>query len=94
MKKRLEWCLKHQNYDWSRVVFTGESFFEITRSKIRMWGKRRPIRTKSHGFKIMVWEGISSRGKTCLKLSTNTINAQRYVETLEECLIEDMNVFS
>ena len=50
MKKRLEWCLKHQNYDWSRVVFTDESFSEITRSKIRMWDKRRPIRMKPHGF--------------------------------------------
>lgn len=32
-KARLEWAKKHQNFDWSRVIFTDESTFQLYTSK-------------------------------------------------------------
>jgi hypothetical protein len=36
---RVNWCLKNRNTDWSKVVFTDESYFLFHRNKEREWQK-------------------------------------------------------
>ena len=32
-KKQLQWAKKHKNFDWSQVIFTDESTFQLFTSK-------------------------------------------------------------
>lgn len=91
MKKRVEWCLKHRDTDWSKVFFTDESFFLINRYKSKYWAKKnsRKVVKKSRPSGLMVWGGISSRGLTSLKIDTRKINSEKYCSILEECFFED-----
>jgi len=34
---RLEWAKKHQNFDWSHIIFTDESTFQLYTSKKKVW---------------------------------------------------------
>jgi transposase len=91
--KRVEWCLKHRNTDWSKIVFTDESRFQLYRDKATEWGKRRRqiIRPKNSPA-AMIWGGISARGTTTLCFVKGTINAEKYIKILEENLVENMSV--
>lgn len=64
-KARLEWAKKHQNFDWSRVIFTDESTFQLYTSKKKVWqfiGRRKIFRTVKHPPKVHVWGCFSSQG--------------------------------
>jgi transposase len=41
MENRVKWCLKYRNFDWNNVVFSDESYFQMFRNKVKMWGKKR-----------------------------------------------------
>ena len=45
-----------------------------------------------HGPKIHVWGGISSRGTTVLKTFRSPMTAAKFVNILEECLLETADV--
>ena len=36
MQKRVEWCQANLNSDWSKVIFTDESYFQLFRHKVKM----------------------------------------------------------
>ena len=87
-KKRLDWCLKNRNTDWSRVVFTDESSFQMFGNSIKFWmRKNKPLyqRVPKFGPKSMVWGAISLRGASCLKFFSGTVNSDAYIGCLEEC---------
>ena len=87
-EKRLQWCLKNRSREWSNVIFTDESSFQNFRNTIKLWGKKRYLKMKSKTRKqIMVWGGISLRGTTPLKHVFGSINSDKYIEILNECLI-------
>jgi hypothetical protein len=36
-RNRIAWCRKYRHFDWSKVVFTGESYFLFFRAKCMEW---------------------------------------------------------
>lgn len=56
-QNRLKWCEKYRNFDWSRVVFTDESYFRMYEYKHRMWAKERPKKKAKKGSGFMIWGG-------------------------------------
>jgi hypothetical protein len=92
-EKRLKWCLDNQNRDWSMVIFTDESYFQLFRNKVREWAKSRPQKpTSKHGPSLMVWRGIGTRGTTILEIARGSINATRYQDILAANLEPSMVV--
>lgn len=89
---RLAWCLANRHRDWSRTVFSDESYFLLHRYKVMEWGRVRPHHPCPKYRKgIMVWGGISIRGTTPLKIARGKIDSDRYQDILDECLIDQMN---
>jgi transposase len=93
IENRLNWCQRHQDFDWERVVFTDESYFEYNRNKIPLWSREKPqIMTPKRSPAIMIWGGISLRGTTPLSIGTGHINSSKYIDILNENLIPAMEV--
>jgi len=64
-KKRLQWAKKHKNFDWSQVIFTDESTFQLFTSKKKVWqfvGRRKVFRSVKHPPKVHVWGCFSASG--------------------------------
>ena len=54
-RKRLKWYLNHRNFNWSNVVFSDESKFQLHRITQKQWGKKRvSIPVPKHSPSIMV----------------------------------------
>jgi transposase len=89
-KKRVEWAKKHIDDDWSRTVFSDETSFQLFQNTITQWYKyQRPIRPfPKNRQKIHAWGGFSSCAKTSLYCFTGIMNAEFFVQILEEQLPE------
>ena len=88
---RFAWCRRHINFtqqDWVRVLFTDESKFHLDSSDSRSREYRR-VGERFHdscviqrrslgGGSVMVWSGISSRGRTALVVVYGTLTGIRY----------------
>ena len=91
-RKRLKWCLDHRNFNWSNVVFSDESKFQLYRITQKQWGKKRiSIPVPKHSPSTMVWGAISARGKSILAIVNGSIDANKYRDILDEYLLETMN---
>ena len=89
---RLDWCEKYRGFDWSKVVFTDETYFQFYRTTLPEWCKKRPVkRAPQRGPTLMAWGGISARGCTPLAAAKKSVTAEVYQEILDECLIETMS---
>lgn len=85
VKNRLSWCKEHKKTKWGSWIFTDESRFELFRHKIRRWAKVRPeIGVPKFGPSLMVWGGISYKGKTKLIMIRGTINSEKYQDIMSE----------
>ena len=85
MENRVKWCQNNKNRDWTKVIFTDESYFQLYRHKVKMWGRKRPEKqSPKHGPAIMVWRAISSRGTSTLSMTKGSITADKYQEILNE----------
>ena len=88
---RLAWCQRYQRWtrqEWSRVLFSDESRYNLSHSdgRIRVW--RRPgerfadvciqERDRYGGGSLMVWGGIHTRGRTPLYLVQGMLTGVRY----------------
>ncbi len=40
-QKRLEFCYRYRNFDWTKCVFSDESKFQFYRTNVKVWGKGR-----------------------------------------------------
>ncbi|CAH1256352.1 BCAN [Branchiostoma lanceolatum] len=91
---RLRWCRRHRNWnrEWRNVMFSDESRFNLRQldGRVKVW-RRRGERfancctdkvTAFGGGSVMVWGGITSRGKTRLVIVPGTLNAERYRDTI------------
>lgn len=84
-EKRVSWCKDNAQTDWNSVLFTDEASFEVGGWKGRQWCRRgtRPIVEKmKFPHKVMVWGGISSKGKTPLFFIDGTLTGSGYIELL------------
>ena len=41
MQKRVNWCKENRNRDWSKVIFSDESTFEMISNKGEYWSNSR-----------------------------------------------------
>ena len=94
MQKRLGWCLKHRETDWSMVVFSDESKFQYfgPRNKVlTLKGKARPVAPRpSHSPSFMVWGAISLRGVTPLAIIHGSVDSVKYQDILDGHLLSTM----
>lgn len=77
---------------WNEVLFTGESRFNVdfADERLRVWRGRNERFDTEHiiqrdrygGGSVMVWGGISHRGKTVLLVANGTLNSQRYCDEI------------
>jgi transposase len=95
---RVKWCIEHTSFDWSRVVFTDETYIECGGYRSKMWHKsgKRPIRAKAKfPMKLMFWSAISveKRGTLisisgkfvkCAIFTPGSMNTERYTAMLSE----------
>lgn len=55
-EKRLAWCYANRNRDWSKVIFTDESDFQLFHNKVRERANSRPQKlTPKYGPTLMIW---------------------------------------
>ena len=95
-QNRLQWCIKHQQYNWKTVWFSDETYFEINRSTTLVWhkkGEKPNIPKSKFVVKIMCWGAISMHFKPNLAIVDTTMNAERYIETLQGYLLHQNSHF-
>lgn len=99
-KSKLSWSVE----DWSNVIFSDESKFDVCVGDHR----KRVIRTKQEAFHkdclkrtvkfptgVMIWGCMASSGLGCFEFVDGTINAVKYQQILQNSLlpsIETLNV--
>jgi hypothetical protein len=99
-KRRIEWAERHENWnvtDWSAVIFSDESKFNIYGSDVIQYCGRGPNeefhlwnvqqKLKHKGGKVMVWGCIMSKGFGQLVHVDEIMNAVQYVNILERGLL-------
>jgi transposase len=98
--KRMEYATSHLTDKFTNVCFSDEVIFQMNENRQLIWWNKnnedRPVFEESYDkAKVMIWGGISRRGKTDLyywKISKDlSVNAVGYTECLQETLIDKMN---
>lgn len=79
MRKRLEFCQSHVNFDWSTVMFTDRKRFlhkyrgsHLSRVTWAEQGERRKARSVNHAQCVNVYLGLTPQGLTPLHFVTGT----------------------
>ena len=91
-RKRVDWCQKYCTFDFSKVCISDESTFQLYRTKLRVWCKNRKTKgVPKYSPQVMVWGAISERGTTPLCFIKGTVNSEKYIEIMNECLLETMS---
>jgi transposase len=92
-RARLEWCYAHLNWsveDWSRVIFSDESNYEVLNRKNRLYIRRfRNDRTRFQRFQKRVHQG----GGICT-CTTYIHLSNEHIYQVNECLLEIQDKFS
>lgn len=105
-RKRLLWAKEKQFWvqrQWNSIIFSDESKFDVCVGDSR----KRVIRTKSETYhkdclkrtvkfpaSVMVWGCMSAKGVGNLHFIDGTINAQKYINILEDHLLPSINSLS
>lgn len=97
-KKRYGWCrlYKHWTTEWDYIIWSDESRFELFNNDSRNWVWRKKDErydvdclkpTVKHSIGVMVWGCFINNRLGPLVLVEGTLNADRYIELLEEHLL-------
>ena len=87
---RVQWAIKHKNDDWSRIIFTDETCYQLFRNIIRRWSLKPSAEVKripKNRQKIMVWGGISIKGLIGYHSFRNIMDSPYFVRILQDHLI-------
>ena len=78
------------NDDWNMTLFSDETAFQLFRNTVKCWHKEiQPIHPMSKDrVKIFAWGGFCVMGKTSLFCFRQIMNAEFYVEILENHIPE------
>ena len=100
-QRRREWANTFSSWtdeDWSNVIFSDESKFNLFGSDGRQWCWRRPghdyddvyvqKKVKHGGGSIMVWGCITSRGVGRLYRIDGRMDAEKYTQILRHSLLQ------
>lgn len=98
-KKRLEFAIKNKNRKWSTILFCDETSIELqpcinSKNNIQYATSRnqvKPFQTFKHPMKVHVSAGISWYGKTDVHIFTDNLNADLYVQILQNTIIPCAN---
>ena len=91
---RVDWVLKHQNYDFSKVVFSDECSIWMRECQGRMWlkkGKQHYVGTKAYYPKVHMWGAIGIDGIVGIHVFQGNLNAPRFKAILKNSLILQVN---
>ncbi len=95
-EKRVEYAQFHLNDQFSNVIFSDESRFEMNSNRKKIFvfkGDERPRKTKLNpNYSIMVWGAISKRGKISLTFVEDTMNKEKYIEVLNNFLLPSASI--
>ena len=95
--KRLKYCVKYQNFNFRKVLFSDESLFQLNGNNEKQFylkGQKVARKKKFNpNTKIMVWAAISYQGKTSLKIVSDTLKTDGYLKILKEKRNEMRNLF-
>jgi transposase len=90
IEKRLFWANDNLDRDWTRVIFTDESTFELNCQVTRAWqirGKPKIYRTVKHPAKVSVWGCFSSKGFGKLVIISGILESNQMVDIYENGLL-------
>lgn len=98
-QKRIEYCLLHKFDKFSNVIFADEAIVQMQENRLLLWHSNdedRPEMEMIHNNKkLMVWAGISRKGRTDIKIfridKGETCDAKTYAETLKLYCIQKGN---
>ena len=89
-QKRLLWVRQYLQDEFTDVVWTDETTVQLEtyrRFCCRKRGQKPHYKPRpKHPTKVHVWAGISYRGSTRICIFDGIMNADLYVQILEECL--------
>ena len=105
-RRRLLWARAHRHIDWTKVIFSDETTFQLRRGSAggtlyvyRRNGLRQRIRTAipipyvERPGSVTIWGCMSMHGFGCLEAFTGTMNAEHYTEnTLPNFLIPSIHL--
>ena len=104
--KRRKWCKERLNWsveDWSRVIFSDESNFQVFNRKSIVMVKRLGSekfdtkfcvpRLQGGGGSVGIWGCISHKGIGYSNIYEGRINQYAYIDTLESCLKPSISHF-
>jgi transposase len=85
-KTRLDWALKHQNYDFDMVIFSDETHIEIVDYDRKRWiktGINDIIQTVKYPYKVSIWGCIFKGGGSSICIFTEVMDSNKYIEILD-----------
>lgn len=94
--RRLKWANDNLDRDWSRVIFSDESTFEVNCPVTRAWqfrGIPKIYRTVKHPVKVNVWGCFSSKGFGKLVIIAGTLESKQMVEIYKNGLLPSAQRF-
>ncbi len=85
-KVRFEWAKNHEDFDWSKVVFSDECSFYLGD---QTWGwskKGERINQESMCYnpKIQIWAAMNYEGILYFKVFEGTMDSKKYLQILED----------
>ena len=87
---RLNWCARHKNQSWDKIIFTDEWTFYLEAPKGHKWlkiGESYFSETQKYSKKkINCWGAISAKGKAQIYIFEKNMNSEVYVDILTERL--------
>lgn len=96
IEKRYEWAINNKERDWTKVVFTDESTFELNCQRTRAWqirGKPKIYRTVKHPPKVSVWGCFSYKGFGKLVIISGILESNQMVEIYQKGLLPSAQKF-
>lgn len=108
-RNRLQWAKSHENWtfeDWSRVIFSDESKFNLLGQDGKQNVRRRKgerfkaecvAKTVKHSPYIMIWGCITAYGMGHIKVIKGIMNGEKYKEIIQNYVlptIEELTQFT
>lgn len=83
--QRVNWCEQYLDHDWSRTIFSDESYFQLERNTLKVWcttklKKEKHVKSPA----VMVLAAISSQGVLPAIIDTKSVNSISYCGFLDE----------
>lgn len=89
-QKRLDFALKYKDIDWSKVIFSDESFVQLFSNTLKLWTPKGVIRENpsvKDRTKVMFWGAFSQKERSELHFIEGRMTGQVYKGILEQHVV-------